>query len=91
MGDSVDGRNPAPVDSDSWFIHVYPDYLQGFIHPQVVQDFFHQQFHPCSYKIYKCITVYCTNVRRTCETGVGLFFFGRGGGGEGRNSCPPKR
>ena len=32
--DTVDGRNPAPVDR---FLTVF------FLHPQVVQDFFHQQ------------------------------------------------
>ena len=28
----------------SWRLVVFPRYLQGFIHPQVVQDFFHQQY-----------------------------------------------
>ena len=38
--DSVDGRNPANQLS----LVVYPiTYLQGFIHPSRVQDFFHQQ------------------------------------------------
>ena len=36
--DTVDGRNPAPVDMENlpWFI--------GFYTSQVVQDFFHQQY-----------------------------------------------
>ena len=37
MGDSVDGRNPAPVDRS--FILSFT----GFYTSLVVQDFFHQQ------------------------------------------------
>ncbi len=39
LGDTVDGRNPAPVDR--WFIPLFT----GFHTPQVVQDFSHQQYH----------------------------------------------
>ena len=38
-GDTVDGRNPAPVHR--WFIPLFT----GFFTSQVVQDFFHQQYH----------------------------------------------
>ena len=37
---TVDGRNPAIT---SWCGSL-SDYLQGVIHPRVVQDFFHQQY-----------------------------------------------
>ena len=36
---TVDGWNPAPVEVGS-FSH----YLSGFIHPQMVEDFFHHQY-----------------------------------------------
>jgi len=36
--DTVDGRNPAPVDR--WFIPLFI----GFQPSKVVQDFFHQQY-----------------------------------------------
>ena len=35
---TVDGKNPAPVDSSLSYC------LQGFFTSQVVQDFFHQQY-----------------------------------------------
>ena len=37
--DTVDGKNPAPVESGS-----LSHDLQGFFTSQVVQDFFHQQY-----------------------------------------------
>ena len=38
MGDTVDGRNPVPVD------RVNVPLFTGFHTPQVVQDWFHQQY-----------------------------------------------
>ena len=38
-GDTIDGRNPAPVDMVD-----IPSFT-GFYTSQVVQDFFHQQYH----------------------------------------------
>ena len=51
VSDPVDGRNPAPVDSLSQYLH-------GFYTSQVVQDFFHQQYlYICSmYAICPCCT-----------------------------------
>ena len=43
---TVDGRDPAPVDRS------LSHYFQGFIHPQVVQDFFHQQSDPWDWYTY---------------------------------------
>ena len=37
--DTVDGRNPGPVDMEN------PPLFTGFCTSQVVQDFFHQQYH----------------------------------------------
>jgi len=41
---TVDGQNPAPVDRQ--FIPLFT----GFYTSQVVQDFFHQQYHPWLWK-----------------------------------------
>ena len=38
-GDTVDGRNPAPVDMVNIAL------FTGFYTSQVVQEFFHQQYH----------------------------------------------
>ena len=39
FGDTVGGRNPAPVEVGSLF-----HYLQGYVHLRWVQGFFHQQY-----------------------------------------------
>ena len=40
IGVTVDGRNPVPVDVDNILFFI------GFDTSQVVQDLFHQQYHP---------------------------------------------